>query len=98
MTNGAFLVAAEQQRQRIPTRFLLLFEEFTNEELASISRDWKLQNAELRAFAGWELDYREAFGVDVYYDDGELTWRTGKDGRKVGRLKREPGIRRKRVS
>ena len=67
MTTNMQSVSAESQRRRIPTEMLMTFEEITNAELASIAIDDKLK-AETRAFAGWELEYRETFGIEVYYD------------------------------
>ena len=71
MTTNMQSVSAESQRRRIPTETLMTFEEITNAELASIAIDDKLK-AETRAFAGWELEYREAFSIEVYYDEADL--------------------------
>lgn len=43
------------------------FEEITNGELGSMARD-DLCPKDWRIYAGWELDYREASGIDVVYD------------------------------
>jgi len=67
MTTNMQSVSAESQRRRIPTEMLMTFDEITNVELASMATDDKLK-AETRAFTGWELEYREAFGIEVYYD------------------------------
>jgi len=68
MTTGAMQIAAERQRERIPTPYLMQFEEITNVELASMAGDDGCPQ-KWRTFCGWELDYREAFGIDVYYDE-----------------------------
>lgn len=67
MTTGASQIATEQQRRHIPQRWLLAFTEVTSAELASMTRDQKLR-PEVRAYALWELEYREAFGQEVIYD------------------------------
>jgi hypothetical protein len=66
-------VALSNQRQRIPTGILAGFEAITNQELAFWADDEHLP-ADLRAYCGWELEYREAFGIEVYIDaeSGEL--------------------------
>jgi len=68
MTSGAAQVSAESQRRRIPERWQLTFVQVTDDELAGMASDDKLR-PEVRAYALWELEYREAFGVEVYYDD-----------------------------
>jgi hypothetical protein len=82
MTSGTMQIAAERQRERIPSRYLAEFEGMTNSELAWFAdnaldtraeieehgRTRKITGSELRAWFGWELDYREAFNIDVYYD------------------------------
>lgn len=72
MTNATTqAIAAESQRRRIPSEWLIEFESMTNEELA-----WFASTAlkdVTRAYCGWELEYREAFGIDVTMgDNGEL--------------------------
>ena len=56
-------ITASQMRQRIPTEWLLIFEEWSNESLLSWSEDASASAS--KAYAGWELDYRLAFGIDV---------------------------------
>lgn len=68
MTTGMAQVAAENQRRRIPERWVITFTEVTNSELASMTRDDKLR-PEVRAYALWEIEYREAFGIEVFYDE-----------------------------
>lgn len=68
MTTNMQAVSSESQRRRIPTPYLMDFEEMTNVELASMTLDDRLKS-ETRAFAGWELDYRESFGIEVFYDE-----------------------------
>lgn len=67
MTSNVEAVAIANQRSKIPTHYAVLFEQVANEELASLSVDDGLK-PETRAYAGWELDYREAMGIEVYYD------------------------------
>lgn len=64
-TNNVRMIAAEQQRRHIPGGWLLVFEDMTNEGIASLARD-PAASAEKRTWASWELDYRETFGV--FYD------------------------------
>lgn len=59
-------VAAENQRRRIPDKVLIRLEEVTNDELAWLATNGK--TTELRSYAGWELEYREAFDIEAYID------------------------------
>ena len=59
MTNQ---ISASQQRQRIPTEWQIVFQEWTNDSLLSLSKDG-IAPPSIRAYAGWELDYRVAFGI-----------------------------------
>lgn len=68
MTTGMAQVAAENQRRKIPERWSITFTEVTNDELASMTRDDKLR-PEVKAYALWEIEYREAFGIEVFYDE-----------------------------
>ena len=68
MTNQTTQIAAQRQHERIPTYYLLQFEELTNAELASMARD-DLCPEKWCTFCGWELEYREAVAIEVYYDD-----------------------------
>lgn len=72
MTTGARQVAASNQRQRIPNEAAIGLEDLTNEELAW--RSVHHEDARYRAYAGWELEYRETFGLETYidHDSGEL--------------------------
>lgn len=69
MTNQ---VAATDLRRRIPDRWLIEFDGMTNDEMAWFSEN--ADDAEVRAWCGWELEYREAFKIEVYIDheSGEL--------------------------
>lgn len=67
MTSGPRQIAAEQTRRQIPTHWQIEFHDWTNSALASASSDARGRPAN-RAYAQWELDYREAFGVLVDYD------------------------------
>ena len=71
MTSNVAMVAAEHQRQRIPALWLMEFEDWTNASLAGLSAD-PVVGREIKAWAGWELEYREAFNVVVDYDPS--TW------------------------
>lgn len=64
MATQAEQIAASQMRQKIPTHWLIEFNDWTDDSLLSLSRDVAVL-PEIRAFAGWELDYRLAFGVEV---------------------------------
>lgn len=61
------LIASEKQRDRIPTPYQIQFFDITNAELGSMSRDDRCPQ-EWRTFAAWELEYREAAGIEVVYD------------------------------
>jgi hypothetical protein len=61
------LIAAEKQRDRIPSGYLIQFEGITNAELGSMARDDKIPQ-QWRVYCGWELDYREAAGIEIVYD------------------------------
>ena len=74
MTNQ---VAATDNRRRIPDRWLMEFDGMTNAEMAWFSDN--ADDTEVRAWCGWELEYREAFRVEVYIDA------------KTGDLKRKRG-------
>lgn len=67
MTSNVEAVAVANLRAKIPTAYAVTFEQMTNNELASMASDDKLKT-EIRAYAGWELDYREAMGIEVFYD------------------------------
>lgn len=75
-------VAAREMHDRISSGALLLFESTTNDGLLSMSQDERLPD-ELRAFAGWELEYREAMGVYIDLNpSGQIRrteWRTQAD-------------------
>lgn len=64
MPTEAEKVAAGQQRQRIPTEVLVELDRITNESLLFLSNG-STGRLEWRVYAGWELEYREAFGVVV---------------------------------
>ena len=57
-------ISASQQRQRIPTEWQIEFLTWKNSSLLSLSQDATAQH-EVKAYAGWELDYRIAFGILV---------------------------------
>jgi uncharacterized surface anchored protein len=67
VTTNTEAVAIATQRAKIPTKYAITFEQITNAELASMTRDDYLK-AEVKAYAGWELDYREAMEITVYYE------------------------------
>lgn len=64
-------IAANQQRQHIPESLMLLFEDTTNDGLLSMATDEDL-GPKVKAFAAWELEYRQAFGVDVFWHEETL--------------------------
>ena len=61
MTNQ---VAATEQRKRVPTEWQIVFQDWTNASLLSLSND-DTAPPNIRAYAGWELDYRIAFDITV---------------------------------
>lgn len=74
------LIAAETQRRRIPDYWQITFTEVTNAELAGMAADPKLEAVSektkdggevvrsAKAYAIWELEYREAAEIELYYD------------------------------
>lgn len=78
MTSASAQIAAENQRRRIPDRWLVRFNDLTDGELADLADNAEIRrpqrdrddrettSADLRAWAGWELEYREAFGISVH--------------------------------
>lgn len=63
MTTAAAQVSASQMRVRIPAEWLIEFQDWGDGALLSLSEDASVKR-EVRAYAGWELDYRIAFSVD----------------------------------
>ena len=57
-------IAASQQRQRIPTEWQVEFLTWSNDSLLSLNED-AIVRPEIRAYAGWELDYRIANAIEV---------------------------------
>lgn len=107
------LIAAESQRRRIPEYWQVIFTEMTNAELASMANDPKLEPVSVKdrngnpvmrsakAYALWELEYREAANIDVYYDDGDPATATRPDGKRhteADSQLRIAGIKRRRLS
>lgn len=60
-------VSTQQQRERIPTFWLVDFNAQSNAALASLAADDQVRE-EVRAYAQWELGYREAWGILQVYD------------------------------
>ena len=54
-------IAASQQRQLVPPAWQLEFQTWSDAALLSLNEDGRA-DPEIRAYAGWELDYRIAFG------------------------------------
>lgn len=54
-------VAANQQRTQIPAVWQMEFQTWSDAALLSLNEDGRA-DPEIRAYAGWELDYRIAFG------------------------------------
>ncbi len=54
-------IAASQQRQQIPVLWQLQFQTWSDGALLSLNED-ETADIEVRSYAGWELDYRAAFG------------------------------------
>lgn len=57
-------VAMSQQRGKVPDKWQLVFADWANEALLSLATDIR-RPLEVRAFAGWELDFRNAFGIEI---------------------------------
>lgn len=68
------MIAAERQRERIPTAYLLSFEDLTSDELAFMAQNH--DDGSTRAYAGWELEYREAFSIEVEWESQENPYTT----------------------
>ncbi len=68
MTTPTKQIAAEKQRDRIPTEWLIEFDSWTNDALATLSADPKV-TGRIKVYAGWELEYREAYGIELYYEN-----------------------------
>ena len=65
-------MAKNQQRNLIPREWLIEFDTWTNDALDSLAND-SLVTGKAKTYAGWELEYREAFSMFVDYDKkGEL--------------------------
>ncbi len=64
MPNQTEQIAASQQRQQVPADWQLVWAEWTNDSLDSLSHD-DTAPPKVRIWAGWELDYRIAFGIDI---------------------------------
>jgi hypothetical protein len=62
MANQAQMVAASQQRQKIPAEWQIEFQDWTDDALLSLSED-ETVSKQKRAYAQWELDFRIAFEV-----------------------------------
>lgn len=112
MVTQSNVIAAESQRRRIPDYWQIAFTEMTNAELASMANDSKLEpvsekgkdglmvTRSAKAYAIWELEYREAAGIEVYYDDGDPGVEARADGKQhtaSGSQLRIPGIKRRRA-
>lgn len=54
-------VAANQQRAAIPLAWQMEFQTWSDDALLSLNEDGQA-DPEIRAYAGWEFDYRIAFG------------------------------------
>lgn len=65
-TNAGRGIAAENQRRRIPDKWAIQFTEFTNEEIKWLASE--AVSLEVRAYAAWEAEYREAYGIEMYLD------------------------------
>jgi hypothetical protein len=54
-------IAAERQRQLVPAIWQVEFQTWSDDALLSLNEDERV-SPEIRSYAGWELDYRMAFG------------------------------------
>lgn len=68
MTNMPLQVMTSRQRSMIPDDFQLLFSDWSDDALLSLSRD-ELVPLKIKAYAGWELDFRNAFGIEVPFPE-----------------------------
>ena len=65
--------AAREQRGQIPVVWQVEFETWGNQALASLCSDAAVNNQQIQAYARWELNFRETFGILVDYGpDGNL--------------------------
>ena len=64
MATEAEKVDASRNRQKVPEDWMIVFQEWTNDSLLSLSKD-AIAPPRPRAYAGWELDWRIAYGVEV---------------------------------
>ena len=61
MTTQTEQIAAARQREAVPAVWQLEFQTWSDDALLSLNEDERA-SPDVRAFAGWELDYRVAFG------------------------------------
>ena len=64
-------VSTSQQRQRIPTEWQVVFNDWSNASLESLAEDMNV-DPHVRAYARWEAEFREANGVMVNEGAPEL--------------------------
>lgn len=57
-------VMASKQRDMVPADWQMIFADWSNDALLSLNQD-TLRPLKVRAWAGWELDFRDAFGIEV---------------------------------
>ena len=67
MANQTGQIAASQQRQAVPKEWQLVFADWANSTLQSLTGDLAV-GPSIRAYARWELDYRKAFGLLMCLD------------------------------
>lgn len=65
MSNIGIQQAAREQRTHIPTQWQIEFNDWSSLALASFANDASVNNPEVKAFAQWELNFRNAFGIEV---------------------------------
>lgn len=61
MASPTEMTAASMQRQQIPAQWQLEFQTWSDDALLSLNEDERA-SPEVRSYAGWEFDYRIAFG------------------------------------
>jgi hypothetical protein len=54
-------IAADRQHSMVPAMWQVEFQTWTDDALLSLVEDERA-SPDVRAYAGWELDYRQAFG------------------------------------
>jgi hypothetical protein len=73
LSETALQVAMSQQRVKVPEDYQLVFADWSNDALLSLTTDMRMP-LKVRAYAGWELDFRNAFGIEIAMPRCLLSW------------------------